>query len=432
MSYEESDGTGIGTITVRNSVNSGNSLSFTKTDGDGNRLSGAKFALYAKDDSGCNGEALAEAISSGNGEIRFTGLTENIYYMKEVDAPVGYELSEQIYKVTFENNRGKIELYPASETAGETQEDVTAVQSGPITTITNEIAKQTIDIVKVDEKGDPLDNAVFTLVADTLMAQGNYAFEEKDYTSEASGVVAENLELPYGTYTLTETKQPEGYQAVGTITLTVDGTGITANGTDGEYNLEPVGVAGTTPTSYSLKVINVKGSLDGITLTKIGDQNQDTKLGGAVFILGRGTGDQAEYAKINDGIVTGWVKDKTAATRIVTEKETGTAALPSLGIGSYYLTEIEPPEGYVLLTTPVMFNINYLSGEGLRLSIPDGSAELNTDNKNIIVSNSMGLELPEAGGPGTAAYTFGGLAVIAVGLMYGLSMRRKREKGGLN
>ncbi len=432
LSYEESDGTGIGTITVRNSVNSGNSLSFTKTDGDGNRLSGAKFALYAKDDSGCNGEALAEAISSGNGEIRFTGLTENIYYMKEVDAPVGYELSEQIYKVTFENNRGKIELYPASETAGETQEDVTAVQSGPITTITNEIAKQTIDIVKVDEKGDPLDNAVFTLVADTLMAQGNYAFEEKDYTSGASGVVAENLELPYGTYTLTETKQPEGYQAVGTITLTVDGTGITANGTDGEYNLEPVGVAGTTPTSYSLKVINVKGSLDGITLTKIGDQNQDTKLGGAVFILGRGTGDQAEYAKINDGIVTGWVKDKTAATRIVTEKETGTAALPSLGIGSYYLTEIEPPEGYVLLTTPVMFNINYLSGEGLRLSIPDGSAKLNTDNKNIIVSNSMGLELPEAGGPGTAAYTFGGLAVIAVGLMYGLSMRRKREKGGLN
>ncbi len=116
----------------------------------------------------------------------------------------------------------------------------------------------------------------------------------------------------------------------------------------------------------------------------------------------------------------------------MTEKETGTAALPSLGIGSYYLTEIEPPEGYVLLTTPVMFNINYLSGEGLRLSIPDGSAKLNTDNKNIIVSNSMGLELPEAGGPGTAAYTFGGLAVIAVGLMYGLSMRRKREKGGLN
>ena len=30
LSYEESDGTGIGTITVRNSVNSGNSLSFTK------------------------------------------------------------------------------------------------------------------------------------------------------------------------------------------------------------------------------------------------------------------------------------------------------------------------------------------------------------------------------------------------------------------
>ena len=57
--------------------------------------------------------------------------------------------------------------------------------------------------------------------------------------------------------------------------MTVDGTGITANGTDGEYNLEPVGVAGTTPTSYSLKVINVKGSLDGITLTKIMFMSED-------------------------------------------------------------------------------------------------------------------------------------------------------------
>lgn len=117
----------------------------------------------------------------------------------------------------------------------------------------------------------------------------------------------------------------------------------------------------------------------------------------------------------------------------MTEEKTGVAKLPALEVGAYYLTEIEPPEGYVLLTKPVNFEIRYSAENGLGLFIPDGSAELDINNeKNIIISNSMGIELPEAGGPGTAAYTFGGLAVIAVGLMYGLGMRRKREKGGLN
>ena len=51
----------------------------------------------------------------------------------------------------------------------------------------------------------------------------------------------------------------------------------------------------------------------------------------------------------------------------------------------------------------------------------------------LAVVNNTGAELPVTGGPGTTAYTFGGLAmIIAVSLMYGLSMRRKREKGGLN
>lgn len=46
------------------------------------------------------------------------------------------------------------------------------------------------------------------------------------------------------------------------------------------------------------------------------------------------------------------------------------------------------------------------------------------------IYNSKGITLPETGGPGTVMYTLGGLAVIATSLVYGLSMRRKKEKGG--
>ena len=51
----------------------------------------------------------------------------------------------------------------------------------------------------------------------------------------------------------------------------------------------------------------------------------------------------------------------------------------------------------------------------------------------VAIANNTGAVLPVTGGPGTVAYTFGGLAImIAISLMYGLNMRRKREKGGLN
>ena len=84
------------------------------------------------------------------------------------------------------------------------------------------------------------------------------------------------------------------------------------------------------------------------------------------------------------------------------------------------------------MTKEVKFEVRTGNNE-LVLAILDGSAQPDEKNdKNIFISNSMGVVLPEAGGPGTAAYTFGGLAVIAVGLMYGLNMRRRREKGGLN
>ncbi len=420
--YDETDKTG--TITVHNMLNGGK-FSFTKTAENGTTpLRGAKFALYA--DAVCSGNVLAQATSSSDGEVRFTGLTEDSYYMKETEAPDGYELSGQIYKVTFENKVGKIELYPAEAADGETVNESVAIR-----TITNKIAGQTINILKTDTSGTVLAGAEFSLNAETLTVEGSYTPEENGYTSDVKGVVVNGLELPYGTYKLTETKAPENYNMVTPITLTVNKDGVTANGAEGEVEIQTNEATETEPVSYTITVKDTFGTLNGITLTKIGDQNQDTKLGGAEFILGRDGKNGREYAVISDKVVSEWTEERSA-TPIGTEEGTGIGDLPALPSGIYYLKEVTPPTDYVLMTKEVKFEVRTGNNE-LVLAILDGSAQPDEKNdKNIFISNSMGVVLPEAGGPGTAAYTFGGLAVIAVGLMYGLNMRRRREKGGLN
>jgi len=45
------------------------------------------------------------------------------------------------------------------------------------------------------------------------------------------------------------------------------------------------------------------------------------------------------------------------------------------------------------------------------------------------VTNLKGYDLPETGGAGTHMYTFSGLTLIGASLMYGYSLRRKRERG---
>ena len=71
-------------------------------------LAGAKFTLYS--DEKCNyPETAVDAsvvTSDSDGVVKFTGLKlgdndEATYYLKETKAPVGYELSNVIYKVTF-------------------------------------------------------------------------------------------------------------------------------------------------------------------------------------------------------------------------------------------------------------------------------------------------------------------------------------------
>lgn len=85
-----------------------------KTKKSTNALEGAKFGLYT--DAACQtaAESLiktsdtagtmedAVATSDKNGHISFIGLDEGVYYLKEIEAPSGYTLSEKVYKIVID------------------------------------------------------------------------------------------------------------------------------------------------------------------------------------------------------------------------------------------------------------------------------------------------------------------------------------------
>lgn len=60
-------------------------------------LADAKFAISKNEDMS---DAFAEATSDAEGRFVFTGLDEGVYYIKEIDAPRGYTLNDNTYKVT--------------------------------------------------------------------------------------------------------------------------------------------------------------------------------------------------------------------------------------------------------------------------------------------------------------------------------------------
>lgn len=105
----------------------------------------------------------------------------------------------------------------------------------------------------------------------------------------------------------------------------------------------------------------------------------------------------------------------------------GELTMRDLHVGQgYWLTETKAPNGYNLLEGAQKFTVD-ASG---KVNGIDSNAYFAWDNEQhvLLLRNSSGYELPESGGCGTYLFTFGGLLLMAVPVMYGYSMRRRRER----
>lgn len=211
------------------------------------------------------------------------------------------------------------------------------------------------------------------------------------------------------------------------------------------------------------KVIVFTYELDG---TKVDGETQ-AALQNAQFVLLNGA--KSEAAMVENGKVTGWAKVATEAAAgdvqmpgtyeewverygdqnvILTSAADGIFKIAGLDDGTYYLREIQAPNGYNLLEEDVQLVITAdtengqewdgdpataLEGLNMTFNVVDAE-EVPTEVEGVLVGgtvgitveNNQGATLPETGGMGTTLfYIIGGLLVVGAGILLVVRIRMK-------
>ena len=287
---------GTASVIIENKLDSQKgSVTFRKYGEDNKPLDGGTFQLYRVD--GENSDPVGNVFSTANGVWSKDNLPYGTYYVKEIAAPQGYILgSESSDGITIKKTAAH----------------------GTITMTNEKYTVGSITIKKVDENGNPLAGAEFTL----------FGPKTDKKTTDNNGV-AEFTGLEAGKYSIIEKTAPKGYGRYdGTVTVE-----IKADGTATVDDL-PKGIsfAGKTVTLTWTNTRD-KGS---ISITKT-DGNQ--LLSEAFF---------------------GLYKDAAAAGDLVKTAHTdryGKALFADLEAGTYYVKEIAAPNGYALDETIRPFKI---------------------------------------------------------------------------
>lgn len=271
----------------------GGHIRLTKKDVDtGAVLSGAAFGIYRVSDN----EKVGEITTGSDGTAMSQLLPAMDYYLLELCAPVGYEMSK--------------DKIPVTVLDGNTAEATATNKRLPEPEPKPEVKNGTVKIIKVDadDKGKTLSGAVFFVYETATGKKVGELLTGKDG--------AASLELPEGDFTLRETTAPEGY-AISTESISV--------------HLK----AGET---RELTVTNHKDVAEPGTLRVVKvDKDGGKKLKDAVF----GIYDADSDKKLDE----------------ITTDRKGVAEI-ELPVGDYYLRELEAPDGYERSEKRINFSIS--------------------------------------------------------------------------
>lgn len=299
----------------------------TKVDESGNviKVAGAEFEVYA-DEAGTTklGTVVTNSDGIAEGYVSYSG-TDSKIYLKEVAAPLGYQLDGTIIEV---------------DVANEAALNVTHVN----TTLTGgfrlEKLAEILKSAETDENGT------------------TFIYEESALENAVFGLYAEeNIYAPYDASVLVYEKD----QLIASMTTDTDGFAGVDGLVVGKYYVKeletPLGFVFDSDISYSFElqydetatqVINVEMTGDAaiknarqkinIYLVKKDSKNPDKTLAGAKFALYT-----AEDIVVNGEIIL--AKDTLVNTAV--SGENGIAVLgEGLPLGKYYAKEIAPPAGY--------------------------------------------------------------------------------------
>ncbi|MGS0591317.1 SpaA isopeptide-forming pilin-related protein [Bacillus pretiosus] len=353
----------------------------------GQLLPGAKFDVIDKD-----GNVVETIITDGKGEALSKQLPVGTYTLQEVEAPKGYELSSSLVHV-----------------------DVAANKTVTVDVLNKKIVEKAtgqFEIVKVDaeDKAKVLSDAEFEVYKDGKKV-------ETLRTDKTGKVISQKLES--GTYTLKETKAPQGYtllkeeievvveankvvqvqvenakelgslqvikkdaesgkvledaefrlknetgQVVGEAkTTNKDGVVQFENLVPGKYTLEET----KAPEGYKAIEVTVEVNVVANEVVKQEVMNEKVKeeITGQLEII---KVDANDTGKTLAGAVFEIWKDGTKIDTLTTD-ENGKATSKELEPGDYILKEVQAPEGYELSDKEIEFTISNQKIEVVKLQI---------------------------------------------------------------
>ncbi|MGN0628691.1 MAG: collagen binding domain-containing protein [Oscillospiraceae bacterium] len=328
------------------------SIKITKVDAEQNdvKLSGATFGLYSSAD--CNNESLIDSkITGENGTCTFDNLEAGTYYVKEISAPKGYQLNNEVF--TFNLGTGENALWSLDRT------------------VENSKRLYNLQLVKTNENGSlNLAGAQFTLSGTDLC--GN----KINKTSGVSGPdgIVKFSDLPFGNYTVTEIKAPDGYALAKSFYVEINEKNTYV---DYEYG-------------QTVEYGKVYDSRTKLTVLKVDDHDESVGLPGTTFLI-KADGKYVTAAGGN-GVYsyTGLVSSEEDATRFVTA-DAGIFTLEYLPMGSYKLIEVGAPDGYVISTEETTFAISKTEQ-----SVSVGNTKIKA-KLNVVKTDEFGKLLPGVG-----------------------------------
>ena len=168
------------------------------------------------------------------------------------------------------------------------------------------------------------------------------------------------------------------------------------------------------PKTITYPIPSVKGYLAALSFTKTDDDGNPIE--GIAFRLSHDTE--------NCSICRGDGKVVTINPYTATSGKDGRVTFTNIPSGhKYVLSEVETPSYYFKDTDTYAVTVAY---DELTVTVTHEDGAAGTWDGTIV--NRRRPRMPETGGAGTLLYTIGGIALMAIGLLYGCALRRRRER----
>ena len=204
------------------------SIQLHKVNAEGVALAGAVFGLFEADGTtpvaNPYGEGQATATSDKDGLVTFTGLEARDYVVRELTAPAGYQLSDEVIKIAASDLVASNNVVDKGNVVNK---PFTSIPPTPPTVDKPELKLYNIQLHKVSEEGKGLLGAVFGLYeADGTTPVANpYGEGQATATSDENGLVT-FIGFEAKDYVIKELTAPTGYQLL-TNPITVSASDFT-------------------------------------------------------------------------------------------------------------------------------------------------------------------------------------------------------------